>query len=96
MTGGCDSSIAISIQPSASLALDGIYVGGGVAESTELAVISGSRKIVSWPKMALEELRISPHEEIPKGTQCYFGGVSGDFTLPSSKRPARVVGEKLL
>jgi hypothetical protein len=74
MTGGCDSSIAISIQPSASLALDGIYVEGGVAESAELAVISGSRKIVSWPKTALEELRISPHEEIPKGTQRDFRG----------------------
>jgi len=49
MTGGCDSSIAIGIQPPASLALDGIYVEGGVAESAELAVISGSRKIVSWP-----------------------------------------------
>jgi len=77
MTGGCDSSIAISIQPSASLALDGIYVEGGAAESAELAMISDSRKIVSWPTTAFGELRISPHEEIPKGTQCDFVGVRG-------------------
>ena len=73
MTGGCDPSIAISIQPSASLAQDGVYVEAGVAESVELSVISDPRKNVSWPKTAFEELRISRHEKIPKGTQCDFG-----------------------
>ena len=87
MTDGGDSSIASSIQPAASLALEGIYVEGGVAESAELAVLSGSRKIVSRPKTAFEELRIPPHEEIPKGTQ-------RDLNVAAARRTLRVFRTK--
>jgi hypothetical protein len=45
-----------------------------VAESAALARVSKSRKQVSWPETAFEELRISPHEEIPEGTQHDFAG----------------------
>jgi len=38
-------------------------------------VTSGSRKTASWPKTAFEEIGISPHEEILKGTERYLRGM---------------------
>jgi len=40
---------------------------------------------------AFEELRISPHEGIPEGTQRYFGGIRGYFTSGINAFPAQAL-----
>ena len=52
-----------------------------VAESAVLVGISSARKLARGPETAFEELRISPHEEIPKGTQCYLNVAAPRRTL---------------
>jgi hypothetical protein len=42
-----------------------------------LVGISSARKLARWQETAFEELRISPHEEIPEGTQRYLNEAAG-------------------